>query len=33
MLASDVFHPNDDGYAAIATAFVPHLLARLTQGT
>lgn len=33
MLASDVFHPNDDGYGAIATAFVPHLLARLTQGT
>ncbi len=31
-LASDVFHPNDAGYAAIAEAFAPHLLARLSEG-
>lgn len=30
LLASDVFHPNDDGYAAIAAPFAPHVLARLT---
>ncbi|GEP37524.1 hypothetical protein NPS01_11870 [Nocardioides psychrotolerans] len=29
-LASDFFHPNDAGYAAIATAFEPVVRARLT---
>lgn len=29
-LASDVFHPNDAGYAAIAAAYTPHLLKRFS---
>lgn len=30
-LASDFFHPNDAGYAAIATAIEPQLRAHLTD--
>lgn len=29
-LASDVFHPNDAGYAALAATFAPHLRARFS---